>query len=581
MSEHNYSVYTQVPSPRVQKEPIPAIYFLDDNGNPLYDEATVQGRLNAKDKNYQQILAASRQKQDEQLRQKDKLLHQRISSAEKEELKAYRKAFNRFDTGLYFVDQYGCPAICKTRYPGDKYVIQRRLTACRDFHAVLVKQYTVDGKVIHLIGISFKTSRGTTVQLLFQKETLTAKAFYQAFTAAGGSCCYGESSKMQADLLFGFLGSILDTEHTALLPPVGWFHLDDRWVYTPYKEDCCSDSLLSTPTSFVLIRIAAVLKTRIPDKFNGSKYLFAISENDATLQVRLTVDDIPKHFNQMLDQYSASALLPVYGNNPEITATIGDYRSKTNFVTLITRTKTEPRFPLCLIVSTNGITDLQRKYCLFLPREEDHTAALPLAEIFSKLCALVEHNPDAFERIIERSYITALGSLDEECAFRNEIALLNVSSVVLCWALKLLKQPDLAQTAHEVCQAYINNCLSDWDSSLDCNAKEILRRVLYSAQEAGDIRLLRYGEVDSSYDPDRDIVQKGGDFLLKGSLLKYLICEYAQGYSASDIISHLQSEHLLSEFSTAKKIRIDNGTYVDARLLTLKRSCLTEYEDSD
>ena len=29
---------------------------------------------------------------------------------------------------------------------------------------------------------------------------------------------------MQADLLFGFLGSILDTEHTALLPPVGWFH---------------------------------------------------------------------------------------------------------------------------------------------------------------------------------------------------------------------------------------------------------------------------------------------------------------------------------------------------------------------
>lgn len=273
MNKHNYSVYTQVPSSRVQKEPIPAIYFLDDNGNPLYDEVTVQGRLNAKDKNYQQILAASRQKQDEQLRQKDKLLHQGISPAEKEELKAYGKAINRFDTVLYFVDQYGCPAICKTRHPGDKYVIQRRLTACRDFHAVLVKQYTVDGKVIHLIGISFKTSRGTTVQLLFQKEKFTAKAFYQSFTAAGGSCCYGEGGKMQADLLFGFLGSILDTEHTALLPPVGWFHLDDRWVYTPYKEDCCSDSLLSTPTSLVLIRIAAVLKTRIPDKFNGSKYL--------------------------------------------------------------------------------------------------------------------------------------------------------------------------------------------------------------------------------------------------------------------------------------------------------------------
>ena len=39
--------------------------------------------------------------------------------------------------------------------------------------------------------------------------------------------------------------------------------------------------------------------------------------------------------------------------------------------------------------------------------------------------------------------------------------------------------------------------------------------------------------------------------------------------------------NMLSEFSSAKKIRINSGTYVDARLLTLKCSCLTEYEDSD
>ena len=386
---------------------------------------------------------------------------------------------------------------------------------------------------------------------------------------------------MQSDLLFGFLGSILDTEQTALIPPIGWFHLDDRWIYTPYEEDCCSDPSLSTSIPLVLIKIMAVLKTRMSDKFNGGKYLFAISGNNFSLQARLTVDNKPKQFDQMLGQYSIATLLPVYGDNPGIAATVGNYRSATNFATLLTRTMTEPWFPLCLIVSTNGITDLQRKYCLFLPREEDHTAALPLSEIFSKLCALVEHNPDAFERIVERTYTAALDSLDEECAFRHEIGLLSISSAVLCWALKLLKQPDLAQTAHEVCQAYINNCLSEWDSSLDCNAKEILRRVLYSAQEAGDIRLLRYGEVDSSYDPDRDIVQKKDAFLLKGSLLKSLLHEYAPGYSAPDVISRLQSEHLLSEFSSAKKIRINSGTYVDARLLTLKCSCLTEYEDSD
>ena len=566
MSMSNYRVFSENPYPLVQEEPIPAISFLDDCGNQFFDKATVQSLLKAKDKQFQQ---------------NDKLLLQRVNSSEKEELKAYKKAFNRFDTVSYFVDQCGCPAICKTRYPGDKYGVQKRLTICYDFHVVLIKKYTVDGKVIHLIGISFKTSRGVAIQLLFEKDKFTAKAFYKAFIAAGGSCCYGENCKMQADLLFGFLGSILDTEHTVLLPPVGWFHLDDRWIYTPYKEDCFSDSLLSTPTFLVLIRIAAVLKRRIPDKFNGGKYLFAISGNAASLQIMLTVDNRPKQFDLMLDQYSASALLPIYGDNPEIAATIGDYRSKTNFATLITRTKTDPRFPLCLIVSTNGITELQQKHCLFLPHEEGHAAALPLVGVFSKLCTLVEHNPDAFERIVERSYTTALGSLDEECAFRNEIALLSVSSAVLCWALKLLKQLDSAQTAHEVCQAYINNCLSEWDSSLDCNAKEILHKVLFSAKSAGAIRLLRYEEVDSSYDPDRDIVQKKDAFLLKGSLLKSLLHEYAPGYSASDVISRLQSEHLLSEFSTAKKIRINNGTYVDARLSSLKHRCLTEYGDSD
>lgn len=566
MSMSNYRVFSENPYPLVQEEPIPAISFLDDCGNQFFDKATVQSLLKAKDKQFQQ---------------KDKLLLQRVNSSEKEELKAYKKAFNRFDAVSYFVDQCGCPAICKTRYPGDKYSVQKRLTTCYDFHAILIKEYTVDGKIVHLIGISFKRSHGIVIRLLFEKDKFTAKAFYKAFIAAGGSCCYSENSKMQLDLLFGFLGFILDTEQTALIPPIGWFHLDDRWIYTSYKEDCCSDPLLSTSIPLVLIKILAVLKTRMSDKFNGGKYLFAISGNDFPLHIRLTVDNKPKQFDQMLGQYSIVALLPVYGDDPMLTATVGDYRSKTNFATLITRTKTDPRFPLCLIVSTNGITELQQKHCLFLPHEEVHAAALPLTEIVSKLCALVEHNPDAFERIVERSYTTALGSLDEECAFRNEIALLSVSSAVLCWALKLLKQPDSAQTTHEVCQAYINNCLSEWDSSLDCNAKEILHKALFSASEAGDIRFIRYEEVDSSYDPERDIVQKKDAFLLKGSLLKSLLHEYAPGYSAPDVISRLQSEHLLSEFSSAKKIRINSGTYVDARLLTLKCSCLTEYEDSD
>ena len=551
---------------------VPACTFINSSGQEFIDMETHQIDIDARDAAYRQEVH-------------NQLVRQQSDPAQKAELKAFLAEFNHFDNFGFDVDIYKRPWIIKKRAPNDSRPIRRSFTSCYDFKAIVVRKIERD-KTTEWIYVSFRIPNKPSGAFWLEKGDFSPKTLLKKFMAAGGQIHYTEDSKRWADLLAAFISAILDTEHPYLLPPVGWYQLEDgRWLYTPQMKDTLATSLLNTTDleklPLALVRILGIIKTRISDKFEGVHRFFALLDNDVSTSTRMTVDDIPKHFNQMLDQHGPDVLLSVYGDNPGIAATVGNYRSTTNFATLLTRTMTEPWFPLCLIVSTNGITDLQRKYCLFLPREEDHTAALPLSEIFSKLCALVEHNPDAFERIVERTYTAALDSLDEECAFRHEIGLLSISSAVLCWALKLLKQPDLAQTAHEVCQAYINNCLSEWDSSLDCNAKEILRRVLYSAQEAGDIRLLRYGEVDSSYDPDRDIVQKGGDFLLKGSLLKYLICEYAQGYSASAIISNLQSEHLLSEFSTAKKIRIDNGTYVDARLLTLKRSCLTEYEDSD
>ena len=548
---------------------VPACTYIDSSGQEFIDMETHQMDIDARDAAYRQEVH-------------NRLVRQQSDPAQKAELKAFLAEFNHFDNFGFDVDIYKRPWIIKKRVPNDSRPIRRSFTSCYDFKAIVVRKIERD-KTTEWIYVSFRIPNKPSGAFWLEKGDFSPKTLLKKFMAAGGQIHYTEDSKRWADLLAAFISSILDTEHPYLLPPVGWYQLEDgRWLYTPQMKDT---SLLDTTDleklPLALVRILGIIKTRISNKFEGVHRFFALLDNAVSTSTRMTVDDIPKHFNEMLDQHGPDVLLPISGDDPMLTATVGDYRSKTNFATLITRTKTEPRFPLCLIVSTNGITELQQKHCLFLPHEEVHAAALPLTEIVSKLCALVEHNPDAFERIVERSYTTALGSLDEECAFRNEIALLSVSSAVLCWALKLLKQPDSAQTTHEVCQAYINNCLSEWDSSLDCNAKEILHEALFSASEAGDIRFIRYEEIDSSYDPERDIVQKKDAFLLKGSLLKSLLHEYAPGYSAPDVISRLQSEHLLSEFSIAKKIRIDSGTYVDARLLALKRSCLTEYEDSD
>ena len=64
--------------------------------------------------------------------------------------------------------------------------------------------------------------------------------------AAGGQIHYTEDSKRWADLLAAFISAILDTEHPYLLPPVGWYQLEDgRWLYTLQMKDTLAASLLS------------------------------------------------------------------------------------------------------------------------------------------------------------------------------------------------------------------------------------------------------------------------------------------------------------------------------------------------
>lgn len=540
-----------------------ACTFSDSSGNQFIDMETHQMDMDARDAVYRQEL--------------HRLVQQQSDPARKADLKACLTEFNRFDNVEFDVDIYKCPWIIKKRVPNDPRPVRRLFTSCYDFKAVVVRKIEHD-RTTEWIYVSFRIPNKLPGEFRLEKDDFNPKKLLKEFMAAGGQIHYTEDSKRWADLLAAFISAILDTEHPYLLPPFGWYQLEDgRWLYTPQMKEMLATSLFHLEKlPLVLVRILGIIKTRIPDKFEGVHRFFALLDDDVSTSTRMTVDDTPKHFDQMLDQHGPDVLLSVYGDDPEIAATVGDYRSKTNWATLITRTKTEPHFPLCLIVSTNGITELQRKHCLFLPREESNASGLSLPGTLSDLCSLIERNPDTFERIVEQSYAAALKPLDKECAFRHEIGLLSISSSVLCWVLKHINQPDLAKTARDGCQTYINNCLSEWESTMNCNAKKVIHEVLYSAQETGNIRFLRYGEVDASYDSDQDIVQKGGDFLLKGTLLKSLLHEYAPGYSASDIISRLQSEHLLSEFSTAKKIRIDNGTYVDARLLALNRSCMAE-----
>lgn len=354
---------------------VPAFTFIDSSGQEFIDMEAHQMDVDARDAAYRQEI--------------HRLVRQQSDPAQKAELKALLAEFNHFDNFGFDVDIYKRPWIIKKRIPNDPRPIRRSFTSCYDFKAIVVRKIERD-KTTEWIYVSFRIPNKPSGAFWLEKGNFSPKTLLKKFMAAGGQIHYTEDSKRWADLLAAFISAILDTEHPYLLPPVGWYQLEDgRWLYTPQMKDTLATSLLDTTDleklPLALVRILGIIKTRISNKFEGVHRFFALLDNDVSTSTRMTVDDIPKHFNQMLDQHGPDVLLSVYGDNPGIAATVGNYRSATNFATLLTRPMTEPRFPLCLIVSTNGITELQQKHCLFLPHEESHTAALPLAEIFSKL----------------------------------------------------------------------------------------------------------------------------------------------------------------------------------------------------
>ena len=292
---------------------VPACTFINSSGQEFIDVETHQMDIDARDAAYRQEAH-------------NRLVRQQCNPAQKAELKAFLDEFNHFDNFGFDVDIYKRPWIIKKRVPNDSRPIRRSFTSCYDFKAIVVRKTERD-KTTEWIYVSFRIPNKPSGAFWLEKGDFSPKTLLKKFMAAGGQIHYTEDSKRWADLLAAFISSILDTESPYLLPPVGWYQLEDgRWLYTPQMKDTLATSLLDTTDleklPLALVRILGIIKTRIFDKFEGIHRFFALLDNDVSTSTRMTVDDIPKHFNQMLDQHGPDVLLSVYGDNPGIAATV-------------------------------------------------------------------------------------------------------------------------------------------------------------------------------------------------------------------------------------------------------------------
>ena len=325
---------------------IPAVHFEDVHGNRLYDEDSIIFYHSFQEAVYQNKLHL--------------LLKEKADLAAKAEWTSFLKAHNQFDLISFDNNSYNFPYIIKKRNPDDCHVIRKPFSSCSEFRAFIVKDIESGNQSIFL---SFKKPDGSPCSILIHKEDFHEKTLYEKFIYSGGSICFRGNGIRPAELLFAFVGSIVDTTHILLKPPIGWYQLNDcSWVYNTGDKELLSVPLLGSgplnsmgQLAIALLSICSILKTRFPQEICVHK-LFAISSEYISARSTLSLNETPKVFEKRLHQNESKSFLPICGDNPQILSIVGDYRPKSNYTTLILKTQTEPRCPLFLIVSHDGIT---------------------------------------------------------------------------------------------------------------------------------------------------------------------------------------------------------------------------------
>lgn len=497
----------------------------------------------------------------------DQVLEDVVNS---DKMKSYRKEIMRYANRSLIEGADGSVQLCSRNSMNS---VLTPFSPCTHFRAQ--KQIQHDSGEEEIV-YSFTDTTGHSVRYATNAK-LSDLAQYKTLKDHGFVVLANLSASTCAELISRYTAYMISSLPVLTAYSPGWYFTGKEWGFQPSESIPMDYSLFGGATSYApdvalyhIIFIFAAIQPRLPLKM-WIRHPFVLLTQGRFYPTDLSIDDKPRAFRETLERLRYQPVIRILGENSCCNDSASSYRQKENYKTLLNASQQNKAHPLYMVIAQE-LTPMQCSFCL--PIQKVACAERSSDVNVSNLVALILANPDEFETRIERHFSAVFNALGDDCIVQQEIATLATVSSIVVWFYSIHDPKNvrlIAKTYSESLTLYTRY----WEELSDDNILGRFKMVLYNSSRSGSFRLRPIEDVDSSFDPENEMLYDETYFYTSTKLLTRIIETGLRSHMPGVVLNRLKMAGVLSG-SVVKTLTFAPNESKDFRFRTLLRCNLRQ-----
>lgn len=485
-------------------------------------------------------------------------------------IKSYRKEMLRYADRSLLEGPDGSIQLCSRN---SRNSVLTPFSPCKHFRAQKQVQYdSGEEEIVY----SFTDATGHSVRYATNAK-LSDRAQYKALKDHGFVVLANLSANTCAELISRYTAYMISSLPVLTAYSPGWYFTGKEWGFQSSKSIDMSYALfegstLSSPDAVLyhIIFIFAALQARLPLKM-WIRQPFVIITHGRFQPTDLSIDDKPRAFKESLERLCYQPVVRILAENSCCNDSASSYRQKENYKALLSASQQNKAHPVYMVI-TQELTPMQCSFCL--PIQKVPCCERNYDVNVSSLVALILANPDEFEARIEKIFSLTFNSLGEDCIVQQEIAALTAVSSIVAWFYSI-HDPKISDLVSKTYGKSLAVYTRYWEELSDDNILGKFKMVLYNLCQSGSFRLRPIEDVDSSFDPENEMLYDETYFYTSSKLLSRLIETGLRSHMPSVVLDRLKMAGVLSG-SVVKTLTFAPNESKDFRFRKLLRNSLRQ-----
>lgn len=485
-------------------------------------------------------------------------------------IKSYRKEMMRYADRSLLEGPDGSIQLCSRN---SRNSVLTPFSPCKHFQAQKQVQYdSGEEEIVY----SFTDATGHSVRYATNAK-LNDRAQYKALKDHGFVVLANLSASTCAELISRYTAYMISSLPVLTAYSPGWYFTGKEWGFQSSESIAMDYSLFGGATSYApdvalyhIIFIFAAIQPRLPLKM-WIRHPFVLLTQGRFYPTDLSIDDKPRAFRETLERLRYQPVIRILGENSCCNDSASSYRQKENYKTLLSASQQNKAHPVYMVIAQE-LTPMQCSFCL--PIQKVACAERSSDVNVSNLVALILANPDEFETRIERHFSAVFNALGDDCIVQQEIAALTAVSSIVVWFYSI-HDPKYVRLIAKTYSESLTLYTRYWEELSDDNILGKFKMVLYNSRRSESFRLRPIEDVDSSFDPENEMLYDETYFYTSSKLLSRLIEIGLRSHMPSVVLDRLKMAGVLSG-SVVKTLTFAPNESKDFRFRKLLRNSLRQ-----